>query len=181
MIPSTPWTPVWGRRWLMWLSGWFTFVITVSFLLSTASKVINPPHDKSMKLTRLHTSPYKWFVEVDKTTPAFKCQQLLAPTSLVTPEILLFAAVWQNYLANGEKYLILLLFSSKIYQPKCSSFIIIWSMGLCRWKEMPFIDLQARLLPPAVTRLPLTRDLPWRLSPPRGQCETLQLISEVET
>lgn len=133
-----------------------------------------------MKLTRLHTSPYKWFVEVDKTTPAVKCQQLLAPTSLVTYEILLFAAVWQNYLANGEKYLILLLFSSKIYQQKCSSFIMIWSMGLCLWKVMPFNDLQARLMSPAVTLL-LTRDLPLRVSPPRGQWETLRLISEVET
>lgn len=46
---------------------------------------------------------------------------------------------------------------------------------------MPFIDLQARLLPPAVTRLPLTRDLPLRLSPPRGQREAMQLISEVAT
>lgn len=131
-----------------------------------------------MKLTRLHTLPYTWFVEVDKTTPAVKCQQLLAPTSLVTYEILLFAALWLNYLANGEKYLIL--FSFKICQPKCSSFIIIWSMGWCLWKVMPFIDLQARLLPPAVTRRPLTCDLPLRLSPPRGQCEIVQQISEVE-
>lgn len=54
-------------------------------------------------------------------------------------------------------------------------------MGLCLWKVMPFIDLQARLMPPAVTRLLLTCDLPLRVSPPRGKYEPLQLISEVET